>query len=141
MSVLETEYDDDSYFDVFFPSFVLVNRDFSLKLTDKENNPISADEYLEKALATDVGVSDSVQTYNTPRLLVRKYFKERKCFVISPPSNPRALNEERILRTSVFENNIDELIRYIYACKPKRMTSGKVLNGRSEYKIFSYIFI
>jgi hypothetical protein len=42
-----------------FPSFLWVVRDFTLKLVDKNETPITAKEYLENALELQKGTTDA----------------------------------------------------------------------------------
>lgn len=137
--MLEAEY--DYCFDVFFPSLILVSRDNSLKFTDTAGKAITPDEYLEQAITIKSGRTASSQIYNAPRECVRKYFKERKYFTISPPKNPEKLGGGKTPANGEFDKDIDTLIQYIYSRKPKCMVSGKILNGRSEHHIFSYLII
>ena len=51
---------DPQEFAKYFPSFMWVVRDFSLQLVDSEGDPINAKEYLEKALQSQKGFSESV---------------------------------------------------------------------------------
>lgn len=56
-----------------------VVRDFTLQLVDSENEPVSSKEYLEKALEMQKGFSDSVESKNRIRRLLKSFFKERDC--------------------------------------------------------------
>ena len=109
----------------------MVLRDFSLKLVDK-TTPITADQYLEIALVLKRGSSDSIREYNLPRELVRRYFKNRKRFTFATPKAPHKLDEGTLWMNSDFEKDVEAFREYIYQCKPKQMTSGKTLNGRSK---------
>ena len=132
VNALESERGDDSYLDVFFPAFVMVVRDNDLKPVDGHGNEISPDHFLENILVLKRGDNDAIRKFNEPRRLVRRYFKERKCFMISPPVSPKDLNDGRISANKVFESQVEKFVEYIYECKPKQMTSGKVLSGRSK---------
>ena len=136
LSILESDAEDDSYFDVFFPSFIMVIRDINVKLVDDTNKPISPDQYLETALVLKRGSSDSIREYNLPRQLVRRYFKNRKCFKFATPRSPNELDKGILAKNMEFENDVKAFTEHIYKCKPKRMTSGKTLNGRSKCKYY-----
>ena len=139
MRVVDSTSEDDSNFDVFFPSFVMVIRDYNLELTDIKGNPISSDRYLDNALTMKPGNTDSLKRYNKPRYLIRKYFKERKCFTIAHPVNQKALDDWKSPKNAEFENGVEEFQKYIYGCKPKRMTSGRALNGRSKINLYTHL--
>ena len=130
---MESEQGDDSFFDVFFPVFVIAVRDSHLKVTDENNDSISPDQFLENTLILKTGAKESIRKYNEPRILVRKYFKERKCFMFCTPHYPERLDEGNIPQNKVFEEDVELFLNYINGCKPKRMASGKVLTGRSKY--------
>ena len=68
-----------------FPSFLWVVRDFALKLTDSYDNQITPRQYLENALATQKGFSDSVEQKNRIRRLIKQVFSERDCFTMVRP--------------------------------------------------------
>ncbi|KAM4651720.1 guanylate-binding protein 7-like [Discoglossus pictus] len=80
----EDEYEDDSNLVQFFPHFVWVVRDMTLKL-EMDNCKLTADQYLEKALELKKGVKKSISEYNLPRQCIRKYFPSRKCFTFVRP--------------------------------------------------------
>ena len=126
---------NDSYFDVFFPSFIMVIRDINVKLVDATDKPISPDQYLESALVLKRGSSDSIRQYNLPRQLVRRYFKNRKCFKFATPRCPNELDKGILEANKEFENDVKAFTDHIYKCKPKQMTSGRTLNGRSKLKL------
>ena len=62
----------------YFPSFLWVIRDFSLKLEDASGNAITSREYLENALTPQKGVSDSIEAKNRIRKLLKHFFKDKK---------------------------------------------------------------
>ena len=132
VNVRESEGGDDSYLDVYLPAFVVVVRDNILEIVDNQGNAISPDQFLENVLVLKKGDTDTIRKFNEPRRLVRRYFKDRKCFMFSPPASPTQLNDGRNQKNKVFEMQVDAFLDYIYGCKPKQLTSGKVLNGRSK---------
>lgn len=70
----------------YFPSFLWVVRDFSLKLMDHQGNNITSKEYFENALREQRGSSDTVEKKNRIRRLILNFFKDRDCFTIVRPS-------------------------------------------------------
>ena len=70
--------DSGTEFGQFFPSFLWVVRDFSVKL-ERDGRKISAREYLEDALRPEDGVSKAVEQKNAVRMLIRNFFPERDC--------------------------------------------------------------
>ena len=70
--------DSGTEFGQFFPSFLWVVRDFSVKL-ERDGRKISAREYLEDALRPEDGVSEAVEQKNAVRMLIRNFFPERDC--------------------------------------------------------------
>ncbi|CDW76855.1 guanylate-binding n-terminal domain containing protein [Stylonychia lemnae] len=69
----------------FFPSFLWVVRDFSLRLNDLQGNSITSKEYFENSLQPQKGTSDQVETKNRIRRLVKHFFKDRDCFTLVRP--------------------------------------------------------
>lgn len=69
----------------YFPSFLWVVRDFSLRLSDPTGNAISSKEYFENALQPQKGSSDQVETKNRIRRLIKHFFKDRDCFTMVRP--------------------------------------------------------
>ena len=69
-----------------------VVRDFTLQLVDQEGDPINAKEYLEKALQSQKGFSESVDQKNRIRRLLKSFFSDRDCVtMIRPLTNEDAL--------------------------------------------------
>ena len=142
LNIMASDTADDSYFDVFFPSFIMVMQNIGVELIDRvTNKPITADQYLEKALILKRGSSDSIREYNKPRELIRRYFKERRCFTFATPKYPKDLSKGTISKGKniEFENDVKAFTNHIYRCKPKRMLSGKPLNGRSKPHLFHHV--
>lgn len=59
-SGLSQDVDPDE-FAKYFPTFMWVVRDFTLQLVDQEGEPMTSKDYLEKALSSQKGFSDSVE--------------------------------------------------------------------------------
>ncbi|XP_026061127.1 guanylate-binding protein 2-like [Carassius auratus] len=77
---------DDCHFVRFFPSFIWVLRDFTLKL-EADGKKMTEDEYLEFALDLKKGVNKKISDYNLPRQCIRNYFPSRNCFVFPSPAS------------------------------------------------------
>jgi len=78
------EQDPDEYAQ-YFPSFMWVVRDFTLQLMDADQEPITSKEYLEKALSQQKGFSETVESKNRIRRLLKSFFKERDCCTMIRP--------------------------------------------------------
>lgn len=70
----------------YFPSFLWVVRDFSLKLIDQQNNAITSKQYFENALREQKGTSDAVEKKNRIRRLISNFFQDRDCYTIVRPT-------------------------------------------------------
>jgi hypothetical protein len=77
----------------YFPSFLWVVRDFSLRLLDQYGNQINSKEYLENALKEQKGSSDNIEKKNRIRRLILNFFKDRDCYTMVRPTE-----EERDLQ-------------------------------------------
>ncbi|XP_060581767.1 guanylate-binding protein 1-like isoform X2 [Ruditapes philippinarum] len=124
--------EDDSILDFFFPNFVLTLRDVTLDIKAKD-----ADTFLEEKLNMKSGTNlseEALKEYNLPRMLVRRYFKKRKCFLFRKPVKSGLLKELLTLDESKlkeeFRQSLEGFRSYIFSCKPKSLKSGKAINGR-----------
>nr|XP_003479199.1 guanylate-binding protein 6 isoform X1 [Cavia porcellus] len=79
---------DSTEFVSFFPSFIWTVRDFTLELK-LQDQPVTADQYLEHALKLIKGNNPRAQKSNLPRECIRNYFPYRKCFVFDWPTNDK----------------------------------------------------
>jgi hypothetical protein len=70
----------------FFPSFLWVVRDFTLRLQDLQGNKINAREYLERALEEQRGSSDAIENKNKIRRMIVSFFKDRDCYTMVRPT-------------------------------------------------------
>ena len=76
----------------YFPSFLWVVRDFSLRLLDNQGNSISQKQYLESALQPQKGNSDAIEQKNRIRRMIKQFFKDRDCFtMVRPVENEKDL--------------------------------------------------
>ena len=129
----------------FFPSFIWVVRDFTLQLVDNDGEPLTSKEYLERALITQKGFSDSVESKNRIRRLLQTFFKERDCFTMIRP----LMDEENLqnldkldfdkLRPEFFEQVIIMRKRVLNRIKPKTL-NNRNLNGEMYVNLMkSYV--
>ena len=65
----------------FLPKFLWLVRDFSLKLVDNNNNPITSQEYLEGVL----NFKSKIESKNEIRRFIKKYFPKRDCYTLPRP--------------------------------------------------------
>lgn len=63
----------------YFPSLLWILRDFSLQLINEHGDRITAQDYMEKALTQQRGISDGVEQKNRTRRLITSFFKSREC--------------------------------------------------------------
>ena len=89
----------------YFPSFLWLLRDFSLKLVDKKGKNITEKQYLEHALENIKGEENNeiIKEKNRVRSLIRTYFPDRDCFTLVRP-----VEEEKYLQ-NLQELSDDEL--------------------------------
>ena len=89
----------------YFPCFLWLLRDFSLKLVDQSGKNITEKQYLEHALENIKGEENDemVKEKNRVRSLIRTYFPERDCFTLVRPvedeknlQNLQALNDDEL---------------------------------------------
>ena len=115
----------------YFPSFLWVVRDFSLRLQDEFKNVISSKQYLENALREQRGTSDAVEKKNKIRRLIQNYFREKDCFTMIRPTedekdlqNVQRLDDSQLRKEFVAQ--MQDLRHKVFRkVKPKRM------NGRA----------
>jgi len=129
-----SEETDPEEYSQYFPSFLWVVRDFALQLVDQEGEPISSKDYLEKALASQKGFSEQVESKNRIRRLLKTFFKDRDCCtMIRPLTKEDELQtlEQREL-TDLRADFVDQVMtlrrKVLNRVKPKLM-NGKKLTG------------
>ena len=127
---------DAHEFHKFFPSFVWVVRDFSLTLVDDHDDEISADQYLERALAPQVGFDAQTTERNRVRQMMTAFFTERKCIPLVRPLLDEATLQEidkvpfDDLRVE-FQRDVHDLRRYLYEShlRPKTFSGRPIERG------------
>ena len=105
----------------YFPSFLWLLRDFSLKLENIEGKEITEKEYLESALENKMGNSEMIDEKNKVRNLIKTYFPERDCFTMVRPVEKEddlqnlqnlpddMLRKEFLIQAQNFRNKVYEL--------------------------------
>ncbi|XP_059122609.1 guanylate-binding protein 1-like [Peromyscus eremicus] len=140
----EDEVEDSAEFVSFFPDFVWSLRDMTLKM-EVDGFHVTADEYLENSLKLKEGTCKEVETYNLPRLCIRKFFPKKKCFTFYPPTEWKKLSQLETLQEneidSDFLKQVAEFCLYIFNhCKAKTLPGGIPVNGpRLESLVLTYV--
>ena len=70
------DIDPDQY-SKYFPSFMWIVRDFSLRMVDSNEEEIDSKTYLETALEESKGFSEQIEEKNRIRRLIKSFFTER----------------------------------------------------------------
>uniref|UniRef100_A0A8D1A9M2 GB1/RHD3-type G domain-containing protein n=1 Tax=Sus scrofa TaxID=9823 RepID=A0A8D1A9M2_PIG len=130
------EVKDSADFVSFFPDFVWTLRDFSLDL-QANGEPITPDEYLENSLKLKQGNDKKTKSFNAPRLCIRKFFPEKKCFIFDRPAQRKYLvHLEQLPEEDVdpeFREQVEEFCSYILShSKVKTLSGGITVNGPRE---------
>ena len=115
----------------YFPKFVWVLRDFTLRLVDEDGEPITAKEYLELALRVQKGYSDVAEEKNRIRRLLKEFFVDRECFMmVRPVKGEESLQN---MEEKEFEELRYEFVEQVLALRKKMMTGvqAKQLNGKN----------
>ena len=114
----------------YFPSFMWVLRDFSLQLVDQEGNKIHPNQYLEKSLDLQRGTSDSIESKNRIRRLIKTFFEERECCtLIRPVENEDTMQNLQALPDADFRPEFFQQLR-VLRTKVLKKVRYKTLNGR-----------
>lgn len=115
----------------FFPAFVWVVRDFTLRLKLNDGRSISSDEYLENALRRRKGQPESL---DLAKKCIRQFFPSRKCFVLDRPASRHNLeNLEDLPESSLspdFLVQASRFCQYIYEnAQIKVIEGGHTVTG------------
>uniref|UniRef100_F1MDI9 GB1/RHD3-type G domain-containing protein n=1 Tax=Bos taurus TaxID=9913 RepID=F1MDI9_BOVIN len=135
---------DSANFVSFFPDFVWTLRDFSLELV-ADGQPITADEYLEYSLKLKQGNDKKTKNFNEPRLCIRKFFPEKKCFIFDRPAHRKYLiHLEQLQEEDLnpkFREQVADFCFYILShSKAKTLSGGITVNGpRLESLVLTYV--
>ena len=126
----EEEEGDPDELAKFFPSFMWVVRDFTLRLLDNEGNKINSREYLEQSLREQRGTSDAVENKNRVRRMIVSFFRDRDCFtMVRPTEDERDLQKLQEMQN---ERMRPEFLAQMEALRAKifKRVKPKALNGR-----------
>ncbi|XP_059809245.1 guanylate-binding protein 1-like [Hypanus sabinus] len=119
----------------FFPEFVWVIRDLTLKL-EINGKPMTPDDYLEHSLKLKDGeISEQDKKYNELRRCIRNNFPSRCCFALPMPTHVNFLNDLQKLEDCDLNEDFfwkrKDLINYIHSHKRvKRLPGGQLVTGR-----------
>lgn len=118
----------------YFPRFLWVLRDFSLKLRDEYDNPLTAKDYLEHALNQQKGSSEKIEARNRIRRLIKTFFTDRDCFTLVRPTEQesdlqslQSLSDE-FLRPEFIQAKDRLRNKILKRVKPKTL-NGKYITG------------
>uniref|UniRef100_A0A8C8ZBR9 GB1/RHD3-type G domain-containing protein n=1 Tax=Prolemur simus TaxID=1328070 RepID=A0A8C8ZBR9_PROSS len=140
----KSQVEDSADFVSFFPAFVWTLRDFSLAL-EVNGQPISADEYLEHSLKLKPGSDKKIKNFNEPRLCIRKFFPEKKCFIFDRPAQRKYLVHLEELKEEdlnpEFKEQVAEFCSYILShSRAKTLSGGITVNGpRLKSLVVTYV--
>ncbi|XP_072889736.1 guanylate-binding protein 7-like [Hemitrygon akajei] len=119
----------------FFPEFVWLIRDFTLKLKI-DRKDVTPNEYLEHRLKLKDGeISEQDKKYNELRRCIRDHFPSRCCFAFPIPTYRKKLKqlqelEDKDLNEEFFAER-QNLINYIHTHKKvKSVVGGQLVTGR-----------
>ncbi|XP_037858562.1 guanylate-binding protein 2 isoform X2 [Chlorocebus sabaeus] len=119
--------EDSADFVSFFPAFVWTLRDFTLEL-EVDGEPITADDYLELSLKLRKGTDKKSKSFNDPRLCIRKFFPNRKCFIFDCPAQKKYLARLEQLKEEElnpdFIEQVAEFCSYILSHSNVKTLSG-----------------
>ncbi|XP_010858667.1 PREDICTED: interferon-induced guanylate-binding protein 2-like [Bison bison bison] len=138
------EVQDSANFVSFFPDFVWTLRDFSLGL-EADGQSITTDEYLENSLKLKQGNDKKTKNFNEPRLCIRKFFPEKKCFIFDRPAYRKYLiHLEQLQEEDLnpeFREQVADFCFYILShSKAKTLSGGIIVNGpRLESLVLTYV--
>ncbi|XP_052771549.1 guanylate-binding protein 3-like isoform X2 [Mya arenaria] len=114
---------------LILPTFILVLRDFALKIVIK-GRKLSQDEYLEDCLKSDSTRDDE---FNEPREAIRTYFPQRKCFTLPAPGDSEVVENLEMLEfgdlCKAFQTRTAEFVSFVYSEDHKKLGFGKPVNG------------
>ena len=131
----DEEYDPDELAK-FFPSFMWVVRDFTLRLLDTDGNKINSKQYLEQSLREVKGASDAVENKNRIRRMITSFFKDRDCFtMVRPTEDERNLQKLQDLTNEQmrpeFVNQMETLRAKIFKRVHPKSLNGRFITGET----------
>ena len=124
---LKNSFKEDNKNDLaqYFPSFLWLLRDFSLRLVDQNGKNITEKQYLEKALENIKGDENNeiIKENNRARSLIRTCFPERDCFTLVRPveeeknlQNLQELSDDELRsefleQAKIFRNKVNKKVK------------------------------
>jgi len=134
----------DSELAKYFPSFLWLLRDFTLKLEDIAGNSITAKEYLENALLIHKGNSSFIEEKNKVRKMIHTYFPDRDCFSLVRPiedeshlQNLQALDDCDIRKE--FLEQAETLRESVFNKVKPKIFNGRILSGSMLIDLLSSV--
>ena len=120
----------------FFPSFMWVVRDFTLRLLDTDGNKINSKEYLEMSLREQRGTSDAIENKNRIRRMITSFFKDRDCYtMVRPTEDERDLQKLQNLTNGnmrpEFVNQMETLRAKIFSRVRPKSLNGRFVTGET----------
>ena len=137
----EDSDEEGGQLDIYLPDFVLALRDFFLEM-ELDGKEVSPDKYLDHCLRVKQGGEENI-IFNEPRLRLRRFFKNRKCFTMASPGNRKVLKELETLTDKDldpdFVEDVQKFLDYVYHnAKPFRTRNETPINGSSKFFLFSF---
>ncbi|KAI9141202.1 guanylate-binding protein [Paraphysoderma sedebokerense] len=133
---MQSDSDDQDPYQLarFFPKFLWLVRDFSLKL-ELDGKQISSTDYLENTLKPLQGDPERVKSRNLIRNSITQYFPDRHCFTIKRPVTDEKLLQklEEITESELrpqFLEQVNDLMKMIFGMVQPKKLFGETLNGR-----------
>ena len=118
------------------PRFFWILRDFSLRLTDKQNRPITRDEYLENALRSEDRNKCHI------RDAIRGAFVNRSLVTLPRPTNDdnnmNRLESRLMTITPKFHEALEELKTKLYETITPMRANDNALTGASYTELIKY---
>ncbi|CEL93884.1 unnamed protein product [Vitrella brassicaformis CCMP3155] len=118
------------------PIFLWVLRDFILELRDQQDNPISATQYLEMALADKTFAAFKREDTRKVRECLVDFFRERDCMTLVQPliEEDQLQNLHKIPFSQLrpeFRQQVTAIRQKVFTETHKKAVQGLPLNGKS----------
>ena len=93
----------------FCPRFIWLLRDFHLTLVDRQNQPLSAKDYMDNILTSEAVKGRNMENFQKARDVLLNLFVDRDCFVVPRPAdNESDLNRLNELRKDQLRPKFNE---------------------------------
>lgn len=126
--------ENNSTLSEYFPTFLWVLRDFTLRLETENGDKLTSFQYLENCLSAQSGNSESIASKNRIRKFIRDYFPVRNCVTLVRPAE-----DEQILKdlssvplTSLrpeFQTQVSALLSMIQQGTKAKQFQGQIVSG------------